>query len=108
MVGLFVPMTAAIYWKRANGPGAVASIIAGVVTWLGLETLNSRPEGQPAELIAAGVGLAALITVTWLTARRVPPRPAADLQGNVLEYQGRLGVLGFPRRRKGAGNARVP
>ena len=24
MVGLYVPMTAAIYWKRANGPGAVA------------------------------------------------------------------------------------
>ena len=78
MVGLFVPMTAAIYWKRANGPGAVASIVAGVVTWIGLETLNARPEGQPAELIAAGVGLVALIAVTWATARRFPPLPATD------------------------------
>ena len=102
MVGLFVPMTAAIYWKRANGPGAVASIIVGVLTWIGLERLNTRPDVYlPAELIAAGVGLAALITVTWLTARRVPPLPAADLGGNVLEYRERLGVLGFPARAKG-------
>ena len=99
MVGLYVPMTAAIYWKRANGPGAVASIVIGMTTWLGLERLNARPEVQlPAELIAAGIGMVALIAVTWLTARRVPPLPATDVDGNVIEYRDRLGLLGIPRR----------
>jgi Na+/proline symporter len=92
-------MTAAIYWKRANGPGAVASIVVGMLTWLGLEMLNTRPDVQlPAELIAAGVGLLALILVTWLTARRVPPLPATDVDGNALEYRDRLGLLGFRAR----------
>ncbi len=102
MVGLFVPMTAAIYWRRANGPGAVASIVMGVLTWLGLERINALTEVQlPAELIAAGAGLAALIAVTWLTLGWARPLPATDLNGNVLEYRGRLGLLGFS-------DARVP
>ncbi len=101
MVGLFVPMTAAIYWKRANGPGAVASIIAGVAAWIGLEARNARPDVYlPAELIAAGVGLVALAAVTYATARRFPPRAAMDLEGNVLEYRGRLGILWFPGQRQ--------
>jgi len=99
MVGLFVPMTTAIYWKRANGPGAVAGIIAGVTAWIGLEALNARSEVPlPAELIAAGVGLVALIATTYATVRRFPARPATDLEGSALAYRGRLGVLRLPTR----------
>jgi len=94
MVGLYVPMTAAIYWKRANGPGAVASILVGMLTWLGLESLNTRPGVHlPAELVAAGASLAALVAVTWLTARISPPLPATDVDGNGLEYRDRIGIL---------------
>lgn len=99
MVGLYVPMTAAIYWKRANGPGAVTSIVIGLLTWLGLERLNARPDIHlPAELIAAGVGLLALVAVTWLTAHWVAPLPATDVDGNILEYRDRLGRLGLRAR----------
>ena len=36
MVGLFGPLTLGMYWKRTNGPGAVAGIVAGLAVWLGL------------------------------------------------------------------------
>lgn len=34
LVSLFVPLTAGFYWKRASARGAMASMIAGMATWL--------------------------------------------------------------------------
>jgi SSS family solute:Na+ symporter len=34
-VGIFVPVTAALYWKKANSLAAWVSMLAGTATWLG-------------------------------------------------------------------------
>jgi Na+/proline symporter len=33
----FVPLAAGLYWKRATTQGALASILVGLLTWIGLE-----------------------------------------------------------------------
>ena len=93
-VGLIIPMTAALYWPRANNPGAVASILVGMGSWLALEVAGID---YPADLIAAGLGLVTLVVVTLATGRTVPARPLTDVDGHPLEYRERLGRLGFPR-----------
>ena len=93
-VGLIIPMTAALYWPRANNPGAVASILVGMGSWLALEVAGID---YPADLIAAGLGLITLVVVTLATQRRVPALPLTDVDGKSLQYRDRLGTLGFPR-----------
>ena len=97
MVGLFVPMTAALYWKKANAPAAIASIVFGVLSWIVLEFYKAITNQQnlPAELIAAGISLVALIVVTLLTEKKTPSLPATDIDGNIVEYKNRIGVLGW-------------
>lgn len=103
-VGLIIPLIAAVYWKKANKPGAIASIVSGMVSWLILEAVQSAQRanlittgiGYPADLIAAGIGLIALISVSLATQKSHPALPITDADGNELEYKGRLGILGFP------------
>ena len=97
MVGLFVPMTAAIYWKNANAPAAFTSITVGMLSWIGLEVWKhiNKVDSYPVELVAAGLGLVALVAVTLVTQRRIPALPATDIDGNRVEYQHRLGLLGL-------------
>lgn len=95
-VGLIAPMVAAIYWKKANNPGAIASIVSGMVSWL---TLGAVQSTYPADLIAAVIGVVVLISVSLATQKNHPPLPATDVDGNVLELKSRLGVLGFPYRK---------
>jgi len=96
-VGLIIPMTAAIYWRRCNGPAAVSSLVAGMVSWMVLEGLATT---YPADLIAAGIGLVVLVVVAVVTSQRYAPLPLADVDGNPIGYRDRLGVLGpFSRGR---------
>lgn len=44
LVMAFTPLVAGIYWKHANGQGAVIAIILGLLTWIPLEIL--APEGN--------------------------------------------------------------
>ncbi len=48
LVTLFVPLTAGIYWPRANGPAAVASIVVGGISWASVQS------EYPADLMAPG------------------------------------------------------
>jgi Na+/proline symporter len=105
-VGLIIPMTAALYWKKCNGPAAVASIVSGMVSWIVLEIRHNSysPElrllNYPPELVAALIGLVVLVVVTLATSRAIPALPLTDVDGRELEYKDRLGTLGFPRRSK--------
>lgn len=98
MVGLFVPMTAAIYWKRANEWGAVASMLSGLLSWVALEYWNQTIAETllPAELMAAGVSLLVLLIVSVTTVHRNPPKPSVDVDGRQIETTERLGILEFP------------
>lgn len=44
LVMAFTPLVAGIYWKHANGQGAVMAIILGLLTWIPLEIF--APEGD--------------------------------------------------------------
>ncbi|MDP2247752.1 MAG: sodium:solute symporter, partial [Nitrosomonadales bacterium] len=61
LVMAFTPLVAGIYWKHANGQGAVLAIILGLLTWIPLEFL--APEGdippQFAGFIMSIVGMVA-------------------------------------------------
>ena len=99
MVGLFVPMTAAIYWKKANEAGAVASMVSGLLSWLAFEywNLTHAVTPVPSELPAAGIGLIVLVIVSLPTSRSHPPKPATDINGEAVDIDDRLGILSLPR-----------
>ena len=95
MVGLFVPMTAAIYWKKANQVGAVSSALGGLLSWLFFEYLNhvGATIQLPTELMASLVGLVLQISITLLSQRFNPPKTLSDIDGNAMEITDRLGIL---------------
>jgi solute:Na+ symporter, SSS family len=74
IVSAFVPLVAGLYWPRANGAGAAASIVAGLGTWIAFETLDAEGAVAPAlaGFIAAIVGMAA----GSLLVRGTPNRPS--------------------------------
>jgi SSS family transporter len=59
LVAAFVPLAAGLYWRRATAQGALAAIVAGLITWIALEIL--APEGlvppQLAGLLASIAGM---------------------------------------------------
>lgn len=78
--GLVPLILAALYWRRATAAGAIASVVATGLTWLGL--FLSDP-GSPGEYLVAGVmpvtwivlaSTASLIVVSYATK---PPSPEA-------------------------------
>ena len=87
---LFVPLTAGIWWRGANAPGALAAILTGFAAWLLL--LFTLP-GWPADLIAVLPALAALIVVSGLTRPSSPPERLADDSGSPIPLRDRLGWL---------------
>jgi Na+/proline symporter len=40
LVSLFVPLVFGLYWKRANGIGAVMAMVAGSITWFALQPME--------------------------------------------------------------------
>jgi len=92
---LFVPLTAGIWWPRANGLGALASMIAGFAAWMALGQLTP---GLPADLLAVPIALLVLVVVSLATGLSNPPLPLRDATGNTIPFQDRLGVLSFRSR----------
>lgn len=71
LVMAFTPLVAGIYWKRANGQGAVLAIILGLLTWIPLEILAAEADIPPqfAGFIMSIVGMVAgslLPCMQWL------------------------------------------
>ncbi|MDA0748713.1 MAG: sodium:solute symporter family protein [bacterium] len=91
---LFVPLTAGIWWPRANLPGALTSMFSGAFTWLIF--LQIAPD-WPADLLAVPVALVFLVAVSLFTGARTPAKPLTDTSGSPLPFQDRLGTLGIAR-----------
>jgi solute:Na+ symporter, SSS family len=73
MVSSFVPLVAGLFWPRANTAGALASIIAGLVVWIGLEI--AMPDALvPPSLAGLIASFVAMISVSLLFVRRAHPR----------------------------------
>ncbi len=89
---LFVPLTAGIWWSRANTPGALASILSGLTAWLLILTLAPN---LPADLLAVPIALLFLGCFSRFTKRA--PRPINDASGRPLEFKCRAGLLGLLR-----------
>jgi len=94
LASLFVPLTAGLWWPRANAPGAVAAILAGLAAWRVL--LVAAPE-LPADLMAVPFAALVLISVSLLTGGQFPSRPLSDENGARLPYRNRLGTTLFDK-----------
>ena len=70
LVSCVVPLGAGIFWKRANVPGAVLSVVFGLLSWTIAEAL--APEGtMPPQLIGLGFSIVGMVLGSFV------PRPAA-------------------------------
>ena len=85
---LFVPLTAGIWWRRANGSGALAAIATGFAAW---QVLLVAAPAWPADLAAVPFALAALVGVSLATGASRPALPLRDEAGNEVPLTGRLG-----------------
>ncbi len=81
VAGMIAPFTAGIYWKRANGWGAVASMLSGTGTWAAVKFWT---EAFPADLAGLAVSIVALIWVSTATERRNTALALRDIEGRVL------------------------
>lgn len=93
---LFVPLTAGIWWKKANLTGALAGMLSGFAAWMLFLRFTPR---LPADLMAVPVALIALVAVSLVTGGKTPPRPLSDTSGAPLHTGGRLGLPGLARPR---------
>jgi solute:Na+ symporter, SSS family len=87
---LFVPLTAGIWWPKANHWGAVSSMVVGAAAWFIF--LFTRPD-WPADLVAVPFAIVALVVASLTSSKSHPPRPLEDLSGNPLPYADRLGLI---------------
>ncbi len=90
LVSLFVPLTAGLYWKKANRTAAVASIIVGLVSWIVLAAVQSE---YPADLMATALAALTMVVTGVLTARKEAPLPLVTREGEPVAYKNRLGIL---------------
>jgi Na+/proline symporter len=72
--GCFVPLTLGLYWKKANTPGALASVIVGSVLRLILfYTIPEHLAGLDT-ILAPIVGLIVMVVVSLMTQESHPPK----------------------------------
>ncbi len=61
LVAAFVPLVMGLYWKRATTQGAIASVAAGMATWIiffpQISGFGEHFPGQLAGLVAAFAGM---------------------------------------------------
>ncbi len=71
LVSCIVPLAAGIFWKRANVPGAVLSVVFGLLSWTIAEWATTDDTVLPAQL----VGLA--FSIVGMVLGSLVPRPSA-------------------------------
>ena len=91
---LFVPLTAGIWWPKANKPGCLASILVGFFSW---QIFSLILTDLPADLLAVGPATFALIAVSLLTQKKEPPSPISDSSGIPIPLKNRIGLSFFDK-----------
>ena len=71
LVAAFVPLLAGLYWSRATTQGALLAIVAGLGTWLVLESAATPDQVWPPQLagalVAAGGMVIGSLLPQWIT-----------------------------------------
>jgi Na+/proline symporter len=97
LVGLFVPLTAGIWWPKANTTAALSAMVLGSVSWIAFKFITP---GIPSDMIGFGVSIGAMVLVTLFTKDKEVANPIKDVDGNILPYADRLGTLSLFYREK--------
>jgi solute:Na+ symporter, SSS family len=61
LVSCIVPLAAGIFWKRANVPGAVLSVVFGLLSWTVAEWLTTDDTVVPAQLVGLGFSILGMV-----------------------------------------------
>jgi Na+/proline symporter len=79
LVAAFIPLVAGLYWKHATTQGAMAAIVAGLITWIGLELFGRHNDIWPPQLIGLVMAGAGMVAGSLLPPfRRTSPTPSRD------------------------------
>ena len=70
LVSAFVPLAAGLFWKGATTQGAFSAIVAGLVTWLGLEFLDTQASVWPPQLVGLLTAIVGMFLGSRLSNRR--------------------------------------
>ena len=90
LVGLFIPLTAGIWWPKANTPAALSAMISGSAAWIIFKFITP---GIPSDMIGLAFSFLAMVLVTMLTKDKTPANPLQDADGVTILYKDRLGIL---------------
>ncbi|MEL7186461.1 MAG: sodium:solute symporter family protein [Pseudomonadota bacterium] len=85
-----IPVLLSVWWGGANRYGAWAAMAAGFITWVAFFFIS--PE-LPNDLLGLFASLIVIVIVSLATRKIDPPRPARDIDGNVVAFKDRLGIL---------------
>lgn len=92
LVAMVVPLIAAVWWKKANTTGALASLYCGAACWVA--ALLWLPDAA-ADILGMAGGIIALIVGSLLTQKSDPPRGLVDADANPMALTNRLGLIGI-------------
>ena len=84
----------AVWWKKANTPGALSSMVAGAATAFGWEYLNMVESTQMAPMTAGVIASTTTMVVVTLLTQKIAPVPSHIVE--VMEEAASLAPL--PRR----------
>jgi solute:Na+ symporter, SSS family len=76
LVSCIVPLAAGIFWKRANIPGAVLSVVFGLLSWTIAEWLTTDDTVIPAQLVGLAFSIIGMVLGSLVPrASAVPATP---------------------------------
>jgi Na+/proline symporter len=77
LAGVFVPLTAGLFWRRASNLGATLSISLGLGSWLLLEIFFADLPFEP-QLIALGLSLFGMVLGSCLSPNSAEEQPSGN------------------------------
>ena len=66
LVAAFVPLCAGLFWPRATTQGALCALVAGLMTWMGLELFGPSDSIWPPQLVGFLVAAARMVVGSLL------------------------------------------
>jgi len=77
LVSCIVSLAAGIYWRRANAPGAMFSVVLGLGSWLVAEAVAGDATVPPA-LVGLAFSVVGMVMGSFITHQKPRGAPAAD------------------------------